>query len=152
MSNSRDAHKNGWTYFEPGEDTLADVPPVGDAEELQQLLETLRDSTEGEARPAYDDAASLVEAHRIRTLHQSLSVRPWQSGQHARIVSLVAAAAAGMMIPIPELSRLETLSDVTTELLATIFSLSYLGAVILFGSALVLQTYGVFKLVQEAER
>jgi hypothetical protein len=67
-------------------------------------------------------------------------------------MSLFAAAAGGMMIPIPELSRLETLGDVTAELLSTILSLSYLGAVILFASALFLQTYGVFKLVQEAER
>jgi hypothetical protein len=151
MSNSSDPHTN-WSYFEAGEDTLADVPPVGGAEDLQQLLETLRDSADGDARSAYDDAASLVEAHRIRNLHRSLSVRPWRSGQSLRIMSLVAAAAAGSIMPIPELSRLETLGDVTAELIATISSLSYLGAVILFAWALLLQTYGVFKLVQEADR
>jgi ABC-type anion transport system duplicated permease subunit len=152
MSNSSDSHTDCWTYFEAGEDTLADVPPVGDAEELQQLLETLRDSAEGEARPAYDDAASLVEAHRIRKLHRSLSVRPWRSGQRLRIVSLFAAAAAGVIMPIPELSRMETLGDVSAALLATILSLSYVGAVIIFSSALLIQTYGVFKLVEEAEQ
>lgn len=135
----------GWNYYEPGEDTMGDVPPVGDDKELQNLFETLRDDAEGDAREAYDDAARLVEAHRIRNLHEMIRSGPDKVATFARTLSLMVALFAGVALPVPDVPENTGLVPVFSELGQVVLSWEFLGAGLLLGLAIVIQTYGQFR-------
>jgi hypothetical protein len=135
----------GWNYYEPGEDTMAEVPPVGDDKELQRLFETLRDDAEGNARDAYDDAARLVEAHRIRNVHQMIRSGPDKVATHARTLALMVALFAGVVLPVPEIPESESVVAVFSQLAQSILSVEYLFAALLLGIAIVIQTYGNYR-------
>jgi len=139
----------GWNYYEPGEDTLADVPPVGDDKELQRLFETLRDESDGDTRDAYDDAARLVEAHRIRNVHEMIRSGPDKIATYARTLSLIVALFAGVVLPVPEVPESKSAVAVFSQLWQAVLSVEYLFAALLLGIAIVIQTYGNYRSMGE---
>lgn len=153
MSNQQNhttsSSSSGWKYYEAGKDTLNEVPPVGDDKELQNLFETLRDDAEGDARGAYDDAARLVEAHRIQNLHEMIRSRRDIVGTYAGTLSLILAMFAGVIVPLPNVPENTGVAGVFSEVWQTLMTLESLLAGLLFAVAILIQTYAQYRSMGE---
>lgn len=147
---SQSEKTDGWTYHEAGVDTIADVAPVGDPKELQKLLETCADDAAGEKTDAYEEAAELVEAHRIRKMHQDLNEGIDARGNFALMWSLFLAGGAGAILPFPSVAADAGLGTVFSAILDSIVSVEYALAFVLFAAAVVLQLYGSYRLERGA--
>lgn len=136
-----------WNYFEPGEDTMGDVPPVKDAADLQDLIERLRDDADGAAREAYQDAAELVEAHRIHKLHDT--IRSEQTidriGSYARVSALMLAFLSGFALPVPDLQPEAAVESVFAASANAVLSFEFAATFVLLAAAVLLQAYAQWR-------
>lgn len=146
MSEPQSETSNPWNYY-TADDTMGDVPPIKTTEQLQDLFERQREDASDQTEQAWDDAARLVEAHRIWQQKVALESHGKPRGMLARTFSLITAAFGGAIMPMPDVPAEATVMRVFSAIADSIFTVEYAATVVVFVVALALSIFADFRML-----